>query len=178
MVNDNGSGNFIHPLIQSGLVDYTTKVVDVTFNHSLVDPSVKPFICKYSFLIDFKLPAGTELLASYFFTQQSIYITEVGFRSKDGVLLSYATFPPFEFNSTAYHLDFMLLVKKPVIKSVPLRFFQEDGCLFVDVTSSGKSLGVSEDQFRINEDDELLADTPIDNDLNRVGLDVEWDDKV
>jgi hypothetical protein len=112
MVNDDGVGHFTHPLIQDGLVDYTTKQVDITFYVPLVDPLVKPFTCKYSFPIDFKLPAGTELLASYFFTQQSIYITEAGFRSKDGDLLNYATFPPLEFNSSAYHLNFMLLVKK------------------------------------------------------------------
>jgi hypothetical protein len=65
---------------------------------------------------DFKSPAGTELLASYFFTQQPICITEAGFRSKDGVLLNYDTFPPFEFNSTSYHLNLMILVKKPIVQ--------------------------------------------------------------
>jgi hypothetical protein len=115
IINDDGMGHFIHPLIRSGLVDYTTKMVDITFISPLVDPSIKPFLCKYSFPVDLKFPAGTELLASYFFTQQSIFITEVGFRSKDGYLLNYATFPPFEFNSTAYHLDCMILVKKPLL---------------------------------------------------------------
>jgi hypothetical protein len=113
MANDDGLGRFTHPLIQSGLVDYAAKKVDVVFNSPLVDPSIKPFTCKYSFPVDFKLPEGTTLLASYFFTQQSIYITEAGFRGKDGDLLNYAVFPPFEFNSKAYHLDFMLLVKRP-----------------------------------------------------------------
>jgi len=115
-VNDDGNGNFVHPLIQSGVVDYVTKVVDVVFRFPLVAPDIKPFNCKYSFPVDFKLPAGTELVASYFFTQQSICITEAGFRSKDGDLLNYATFPPFEFNSTSYHLDFMVLVKKPELQ--------------------------------------------------------------
>lgn len=115
LANDDGMGHFVHPLIQSGFVDYNTKMVDIIFISPLVDPSIKPFTCKYSFPVDIELPAGTELLASYFFTQQSIFITEVGFRSKDGDLLNYATFPPFEFNSTSYHLDFMLLVKKPLL---------------------------------------------------------------
>jgi hypothetical protein len=113
-VNDDGSGNFVHPMIQSGSADYATKELDILFKYPLVDPAVKPFTCKYSFPVDFTLPGGTELSAAYFFTQQSIYITEVGFRSKDGVLLNYATFPPFEFNAAAYHLDVMILVKKPV----------------------------------------------------------------
>jgi hypothetical protein len=113
MVNDDGNGNFVHPSIQTGLVDYITKNLDITFLSPLVDPAVKSFSCQYSFLVDFVLPAGTELRASYFFTQQSIYITEAGFRSKDGDILSYATFPPFEFNSNAYHLSFMILIRKP-----------------------------------------------------------------
>jgi hypothetical protein len=113
MVNDDGLGHFVHPLIQSGLVDYTTKAMDITFTVPLVDPSVKPFTCKYAFPVNYTLPAGTELLVSYFFTQQSIFITEAGFRGKDGDLLNYATFPPFEFHSSAFHLDFMLLVKRP-----------------------------------------------------------------
>jgi hypothetical protein len=115
MVNDDGEGNFVHPLIQSGVVDYNTKQIDITFNAPLVDSSVKPFTCRYSFPVDFKLPEGTELLASYFFTQQPILITEAGFRSKDGDLLNYATFPPCEFNSTEYHLNFMLLIQKPAL---------------------------------------------------------------
>ncbi len=114
MVNDDSLGHFSHPLIQSGFIDYATKTVDITFSVALVDPLIKPFSCKYCFPIDYVLPAGTVLQASYFFTQQSIYITEAGFRSKDGDLLNYATFPPLEFNSTAYHLEFLFLVKRPV----------------------------------------------------------------
>lgn len=113
MVNDDGMGRFVHPAIQSGVIDYAAKTVDVIFTSPLIDPAIKPFYCKYSFPIDFTLPAGTELLASYFFTRQSVYITEAGFRSKDGDLLNYATFPPIELNSNAYHLNFMVLVKRP-----------------------------------------------------------------
>lgn len=117
MANDDGQGRFTHPLIQSGLVDYATKEVDVIFNSPLADMSIKPFTCKYSFSVDFKLPAGATLLASYFFTRRTICITEAGFFDKNGNLLNYAVFPPFEFNSNAYHLDFMLLVKKPLSAS-------------------------------------------------------------
>ena len=106
-------GTFTHPSIAHGFIDYSSKTIDITFKSSLVDPSVKPFTCKYCFPIDYTLPAGTVLLASHFFTQQSILITEAGFRNKDGVLLNYATFPPFEFSSSAYHMDVMILVKKP-----------------------------------------------------------------
>jgi hypothetical protein len=116
-VTDDGKGNFEHSLIQLGIVNYITKRIDVIFTVPLVDPAIKPFNCKYSFPVDFKLPPGTELSASYLFTHQLVYITEVGFRDKNGELLNYATFPPFEFNSTAYHLDFMILVKKPATTS-------------------------------------------------------------
>lgn len=111
-VPDDGQGHFTHPLIQSSLIDYTAKLIDVIFTSPLVDPLIKPFVCRYLFPVDYTLPAGTELLASYFFTQQSVCITEAGFRSKDGILLNYATFPPLEFNSSQYHLSFLFLVKK------------------------------------------------------------------
>ena len=117
MVNDTPNdaktiGTFIHPSIKQGTINYSTKTVEIFFKNPLVPEDIKPFTCRYSFLIDYVLPQGTVLLASYFFTQQSIFITEAGFRSKDGVLLNYATFPPLEFNSTAYHLAFMFLVQK------------------------------------------------------------------
>ena len=122
MVNDTPNpgvnptcGTFSHSFVKHGIIDYSTKMIDITFVSALVESTVKPFTCKYCFPIDYTLPAGTILLASYFFTQQSILITEAGFRDKDGVLLNYATFPPFEFNSTAYHLDLMILVKKPLL---------------------------------------------------------------
>jgi hypothetical protein len=108
-------GTFSHSFVKQGIINYSTKTIDITFVSALVESSVKPFTCKYCFPIDYTLPAGTVLLASYFFTQQSILITEAGFRDKDGVLLNYATFPPFEFNSTAYHLDLMILVKRPLL---------------------------------------------------------------
>jgi hypothetical protein len=121
MVNDtpdssNSSiGNFIHPFIQSGVIDYSAKTIDVIFTFPLVDPAIKPFNCKYAFPVDYTLPAGTVLLASCFFTQQSILVTEAGFRNKEGILLNYVTFPPLEFNSTAYHLDLLVLVKNPSV---------------------------------------------------------------
>jgi hypothetical protein len=109
-------GHFEHSCIKpgKGIINYSTKEIDITFKsyYPVVDAFIKPFLCKYSFPIDYTLPAGTILLASYFFTQQTIPITEAGFRNKDGVLLNYATFPPFEFSSTDYHLNFMILVKK------------------------------------------------------------------
>ena len=117
MINDvsdstETSGIFLHPSIEEGTIDYATKTLDITFKSPLVDSSVKDFLCKYSFPVDYTLPEGTTLLVSYFFTQQSIYITEAGFKNKDGIIVNYATFPPLEFNSTAYHLNFMILVKK------------------------------------------------------------------
>jgi hypothetical protein len=122
MVNDtpdmysSSLGSFIHPSIQQGIINYLTKTIDVTFISPLADPSVKPFNCKYCFPVDYTLPSGTVLLASYFFTQQSVFVTEAGFRSKDGVLLNYVTFPPLEFNSTNYHLDLLILVRKPIVQ--------------------------------------------------------------
>lgn len=112
VIGDDGQGHFIHSLIQSGTVDYTDRTIDIMFIRPIIDPLLKPFTCKYGFPVDLVLPAGTKLIARSFLTQQSVCITEAGFRSKDGDLLNYAVFPPMEFDSNAYHLNFMILVRK------------------------------------------------------------------
>jgi hypothetical protein len=114
LAHDDGNGRFIHPMIVNGTIDYETRIVDVSFIASLVDPDVKPFKCAYSYHINYALPEGTELWISYYFTQQVISITEAGFRSHDGTLVIYATFPPMEFVSNRYHCNFLVLVKKLV----------------------------------------------------------------
>jgi hypothetical protein len=110
--SDGSGGFFTHSSIKEGTINYDSKRIEIIFNSPLVDPSIRPFNCRYCFPIDYVLPEGTVLLATYFFTHQSIFISEAGFRNKDGILLNYATFPPFEFNSNAYHLSFMVMVRK------------------------------------------------------------------
>jgi hypothetical protein len=107
-------GRFIHPKIRNGKINYRTRIVDIEFTDPLVDPTIKPFRCNYAYHVDYVLPEGTELWVSYYFTQQTVSITEVGFRSKDGTLIIYATFPPIEFSSNTYHCNFLALVKKNV----------------------------------------------------------------
>jgi hypothetical protein len=114
LVQDDGLGRFYHPKIINGSINYQTRILDVMFTDPLVDPEIKPFRCNYSYHIDYTLPEGTELWARYYFTQQNISITEAGFRSRDGTLIIYATFPPLEFSSTKYHCNFLALVKKNV----------------------------------------------------------------
>jgi hypothetical protein len=115
LAQDDGFGGFSHPKIESGTIDYNTRILDVTFTEPLVDPETKPFKCSYSYHINYALPEGTELWVRYYFTQETILITEAGFRSRDGTLVIYATFPAMEFASTKYHCNFMALVKKSVI---------------------------------------------------------------
>jgi hypothetical protein len=105
-------GRFIHPKIVSGKINYQTRIIDIEFTDPLVDPLVKPFKCGYSYQVNYALPEGTELWANYYFTQQTVSITEAGFRSRDGALVIYATFPPIEFSSNKYHCNFLALVKK------------------------------------------------------------------
>jgi hypothetical protein len=116
LVQDDGSGHFYHPKILTGLIDYQTRILDVTFTDPLVDSEIKPFKCSYSYHVNYTLPKDTELWAYFYFTQQTILITEAGFRSRDGTLIIYATFPPLEFSSTKYHCSFLTLVNKTIIK--------------------------------------------------------------
>jgi hypothetical protein len=111
---DDGNGHFAHPQIASGTVDYFSRIVDITFKSPIADPSIKPFKCGYSYRVNFALPKGTELWTSYYFTRQTVSITEAGFRSRDGTLIIYATFPPIEFSSNKYHCSFLALVRRNV----------------------------------------------------------------
>ena len=108
----NETGIFIHPKIVRGTINYKKKIIDILFTDALVDKFIKPFKCSYSYRVNHAFPKGTELWANYYFTQLLVSITEAGFRSRDGTLVMYATFPPLEFTSTKYHLNFMALVKK------------------------------------------------------------------
>jgi hypothetical protein len=110
--NKSEEGYFIHPKIISGKINYKTRIIDIEFTDPLVDPLVKPFKCSYSYQVNYALPEGTELWVNYYFTQQTVSITEAGFRSRDGTLIIYATFPPIEFSSNKYHCNFLALVKK------------------------------------------------------------------
>jgi hypothetical protein len=112
LARDDGNGHFFHPRILAGTVNYSTRIVDVTFKSPVADPSVKPFKCGYSYRVNFSLPEGAELRASYYFTRQTVSITEAGFRSRDGTLIIYATFPPIEFSSNKYHCNFLALVRR------------------------------------------------------------------
>jgi hypothetical protein len=114
LAQDDGNGRFVHPQILAGAIDYYTRIVDIIFKAPVVDPSIKPFKCGYSYRVNFALPEGTELWANYYFTRQTVSITEAGFRSRDGTLVIYATFPPVEFSSNKYHCNFLVLVKRNV----------------------------------------------------------------
>lgn len=115
LVQDDGNGNFVHPMIFTGTVNYSSRIIDITFRAPIVDPAIKPFKCSYSYHVDFALPEGSELWVSYYFTQKTVSITEAGFRSRDGTLVIYATFPPIEFSSNKYHCSFLALVKRGVL---------------------------------------------------------------
>jgi hypothetical protein len=107
-------GRFVHPKVLNGTIDYQNRIIDIEFTDPLVDPTIRPFKCSYGYQVDYALPDGTELWASYYFTQKTVSITEAGFRSRDGTLIIYATFPPIEFSSNNYHFSFLALVKRIV----------------------------------------------------------------
>lgn len=116
---DSNTGVFLcEGIIEEGSIDYNTGAIDITFNqsHPAVDKSVYPFKCEYSYNTSSAISVGTQLQATYFFTDTTICITEAGFRDVNGNLVAYATFPPFEFVSNNYHLNFMLLVARKAIQ--------------------------------------------------------------
>jgi len=92
-ITDDGFGKFILPN-GSGVIDYDTGECSITFLESLY------------------VPEDAVLTATDYFTKLDMEITEMGLRSKDGDLIGYATFPPFELKSSSYHFCFMYLIKK------------------------------------------------------------------
>jgi hypothetical protein len=172
LVQDDGFGHFNHPEILSGTINYQTRILDVTFIEPLADPEVKPLKCNYSYRINYALPEGTELWASFYLTLQTVLITEAGFRSRDGTLIIYTTFPPLEFSSAKYHCNFLALVKKT--SAQPLRFYAENNDLYVKVTELGKNMGVSEDQFEIDKNGDLQNNSSLDLEIQK--NDVIWND--
>jgi hypothetical protein len=62
--------------------------------------------------VDYLLSDGQEILADYYFTQSTINITEAGLFNSEGKMISYATFPPFEFSSVDYHLNLLFTFRK------------------------------------------------------------------
>jgi len=96
--------------IVSSNINYEAGRFVVDFAQPLTPGS--KFEVKSTHPVDYTLPKGAEIMADYYFTQSVIEITEAGLFSSAGKLISYATFPPFEFSSVDYHLNMLFAFRK------------------------------------------------------------------
>lgn len=111
---DNGSGTFIDLAadghLTSGTVDYNNGVFHFLFDSPITDDS--EVILTYQYRKVATPDANTDINADYYFTVQTIEITEAGLFDLNNNLIAYTTFPPVEFNSNKNHLNLNFLIKK------------------------------------------------------------------
>jgi hypothetical protein len=111
VVKDNETDGFeSNPNITSSFINYETGEFDIHFAVPLTPGS--PFEVVATHPVDYTLPAGTEIIADYYFTQSTINITEAGLFNSAGDMICYATFPPFEFSSVDHHLNLLFAFRK------------------------------------------------------------------
>jgi hypothetical protein len=111
VVKDNGSGHFLdNPNIVSSFINYDLGHFSIDFAVPLTPRSLFGITATYP--VDHTLSAGTEIIADYYFTQNTINITEAGLFNSAGEMLCYATFPPFEFSSVEHHLNILFAFRK------------------------------------------------------------------
>lgn len=108
--NGDGTGSFLDEHIYQSSVNYSTGEFSIVFNEDTDDPVEHKMTLRHTVPVSFIPPAESSLEASYLFTEDTVLITEAGFRSADGSLVGYASFPPFEFTSNAYHLSLTMAV--------------------------------------------------------------------
>jgi hypothetical protein len=111
IARDNGAGALqSNPNIISSSINYETGLFIIDFTTPLTPDSLFEVVATYP--VDYTLPAGTEIIADYYFTQSTIDITEAGLFNAAGDMICYATFPPFEFSSVDHHLNLLFAFRK------------------------------------------------------------------
>jgi hypothetical protein len=111
VTGDNGSGAFeSNPGIVSSSINYKAGGFDIHFAVPLTPGSLFEVIAAHP--VDYTLPTGTEIIADYYFTQNTINITEAGLFNSAGDMICYAVFPPFEFSSVEHHLNLLFAFRK------------------------------------------------------------------
>lgn len=113
--NGDGTGTFTSEHIYQSSVNYARGEFSIVFNDNVDDPVEHKMTLRYTVPVSFTPPAGSSLEASYLFTEDTVHITEAGFRGADGSLVGYVTFPPFEFTSNAYHLRLTIAVVRDTV---------------------------------------------------------------
>lgn len=111
---DDGNGNFEDTSAEghliSGTVDYDNGDFDFVFDSPLT--SGKDLVLSYSYRKIATPDASTQIKADYYFTIETIEITEAGLFDINDNMIAYSTFPPIEFNSSKNHVNIGFLIKK------------------------------------------------------------------
>jgi len=107
VATDNGIG-VITGVSCTGTINYTTGAFDLTF---ALAPTGNIDL-SYSYQKNSIPDSGTQILASYFYDNNEVYIQEAGVTDSSGNLLAYATFPRIGFKDFTNHLSMGFLIKK------------------------------------------------------------------
>ena len=102
---DNGKGFITGDFISYGMVDYTTRLINIKFLKNVTD-----IFITYEYLEDLEMVEGSEVEFSYKVENQ--VITEIGFEDENHELLCYMSFPPVEFDTANNHISALMIVHK------------------------------------------------------------------
>lgn len=94
----------------TGTINYVTGQIDLTFASAPANETTIQY--SYKFKKTTVPDSGTKIVAEYYFTSESVEITETGLTDSNGNLLAYATFPPVKFKNFKNHLNFAFVLKQ------------------------------------------------------------------
>ena len=93
----------------TGTINYITGLVELTFTQA--PPLHTNITYEYQYQKVTTPDDGSEIIAEYYFTSESVEITETGLFDAEKNLLAYATFPPVKFKDYKNHLNFAFILK-------------------------------------------------------------------
>ena len=110
---DNGSGSVIGTGISSGLLDYTTGQLDITFTQ----PTQSGYYttCQYSYKTTLTLNPDTPYVFAEYKVNDDLDITEFCIEDEENKALAYVTFPPINFYSIYNYASFVTMIRQTTI---------------------------------------------------------------
>ena len=110
ITKDDGYGNIAGEKITSGAIDYEHGIINIIFSEPIT--ANENVIYRYQYNKITTPDPNTEIKVDFYFTVQSIEITEAGLFDENDEMIAYATFPPIEFTSSRNHLSMAFIIKK------------------------------------------------------------------